>query len=106
MYKNLNVSTDSNVKKINFDLRNKVSQRITRNGSDDRLSKNSSGTKNCLSIGRKAVENEPDEYQKFKYHHYVQKSYVPTPLKAPITTWEQTQTFLIKKSTFVSSFTM
>ena len=34
MYKNLYVSADSIVKKINFDLRNKVSQRITRNGSD------------------------------------------------------------------------
>ena len=34
MYKNLYVSADSNVKKINFDLRNKVSQRITWNGSD------------------------------------------------------------------------
>ena len=34
MYKNLYVSPDSNVKKINFDLTNKVSQRITRNGSD------------------------------------------------------------------------
>ena len=34
MYKNLYVSADSNVKKINFDFRNKVSQRITRNGSD------------------------------------------------------------------------
>ena len=34
MYKYLYVSADSNVKKINFDLRNKVSQRITRNHSD------------------------------------------------------------------------
>ena len=34
MYKNLYVSADSNVKKINFDLRNKVSHRITRNCSD------------------------------------------------------------------------
>ena len=34
MYKNLHVSADSNLKKIIFDLRNKVSQRITRNGSD------------------------------------------------------------------------
>ena len=34
MFKNLCVSVDSNVKKINFDLRNKVSQRITRNASD------------------------------------------------------------------------
>ena len=34
IYKNMYVSADSNVKKINFDLRNKVSQRITRNGFD------------------------------------------------------------------------
>ena len=34
MYKNLCVSADSIVKKNNFDLRNKVSQRITRNHSD------------------------------------------------------------------------
>ena len=34
MYKSLYVSSDSNVKEINFDLRNKVSKRITRNGSD------------------------------------------------------------------------
>ena len=34
MYENMYVSADSNVKKINFDLQNKVSQRITRNGSD------------------------------------------------------------------------
>ena len=78
MYKNLYVSEDSNVKKINFDLRNKVSQRITRNASDVltyRLSKNCSMTKYCsLSIGRKAVEFDPNEYQKFKYHRYVQKS--------------------------------
>ena len=81
MYKNLYVSADSNVKNINFDLRNKVSQRITRNDSDvHRLSKNNSGTKSCLSINLKAVEFDPDEYQKFKYHHHVQKSYVPTPL--------------------------
>ena len=70
-----------------------------------RLSKNSSGTKSCLRIGREAVEFNPDEYQKFKYHRYVQKSYVPTPLRASITTWEQTQTFLIKNLTVVSSFT-
>ena len=62
-----------------------------------RFSKNSSGTKSYLSIGRKAVEFDPDEYQKFKDHRYVQKLYVPTSLRAPITTWEQTQTFLIKK---------
>ena len=41
------------------------------------------------------MEFDPDEYQKFKYHRYVQKSYVPTPLRAPRTIWEQTQTFLL-----------
>ena len=34
MYKNLYALADSNVKKINFVLRNKVSQRMTRNGSN------------------------------------------------------------------------
>ena len=34
MFKNLDVTADSNVKKINFDFRNKVSQRIAINGSD------------------------------------------------------------------------
>ena len=34
MCKNLNVYVDLSAKKINFDLRNKLSQRITRNGSD------------------------------------------------------------------------
>ena len=34
MYKNLFVAADSTVKQTNFALRNKVSQRITRNGSD------------------------------------------------------------------------
>ena len=79
MYKNLYVSADSNVKKIHFDLRNKVSQRITRNGSDVHIDYRTTavGKKSCLSIGRKAVEFDPDEYQKFKYHRYVQKSYVP-----------------------------
>ena len=43
------------------------------------------------------MEFDPDEYQKFKYRRYVQKSDVPTPLRALITTWEQTQTFLLKK---------
>ena len=73
MNKNLYVSADSNVKKINFDLRNKVSQRITRNGSvvhiEYRLSKNSSGTKTCLSIGRKAVEFDSNYY----YYYYYKK---------------------------------
>ena len=80
MYKNLHVLADSNVKNINFDLQIKVSQRITRNGSNVyiyRLSKNRSGTKICLGIGRKAAGYYPDDYQKFKYHRYGQKSYAP-----------------------------
>ena len=49
MYKNLNVSADSNAKKINFDLRNKVSQRITRNCSDEHIDyrRTDGGTKSC-----------------------------------------------------------
>ena len=67
MYKNLYVSADSNVKKINCDLRNKVSQRITRNGSDVHIGyRRTAVGKGCLSIGRKAVEFDPDEYQNFK----------------------------------------
>ena len=34
MYKNRQDAADSNVKKVNFDLRNNVSQRRTRNGFD------------------------------------------------------------------------
>ena len=49
MYKKLNVSADSNVKKINFDPRNKVSQRITRNGSDVHIDYRRT------AIGQKAV---------------------------------------------------
>ena len=37
MNKNLYVSADLNVKKINFELRNKVSQRLTRNGPDENI---------------------------------------------------------------------
>ena len=37
MYQNLYVSAGSIVKTINFNLRNKVSQRITRNGSDEHI---------------------------------------------------------------------
>ena len=49
IYKNLHVSADSNVNKINFDLRNKVSQRITRNGSDVHIDYRRT------SVGRKAI---------------------------------------------------
>ena len=49
MYTILYVSADSNVKMINFDLRNKVAQRITTNGSDVHI--------NYLrtAVGQKAV---------------------------------------------------
>ena len=64
MYKNLYVSEDSNVKKINFDLRNKVSQRITRNGSDIHIDyrRTTVGQKD-VSMPALAVEFDPDEYQ-------------------------------------------
>ena len=79
MYKNLYVSADSNVKKINFDLRNKVSQRITRNCSDVHIDyRRTAVGQKAVSVGRKAVEFDPNQYQKFKYHRYVQKSYVCT----------------------------
>ena len=44
-------------------------QRITRNGSDVQI-----GYRRT-AVGQKAVEFDPDEYQKFKYHRYVQKPY-------------------------------
>ena len=49
MYKNLYVSADSNVKKININLRNKVSPRITRNGSDEYIDYRRT------AVGQKAV---------------------------------------------------
>ena len=49
MYKNLYASADSNVKKINFGLRNKVSKRITRNGPDVHIDYRRT------AVGRKAV---------------------------------------------------
>ena len=86
------------MKKINFNLRNMVSQRITRNGSDVYIEYRSGISKWDKKLSQylaQSCEFDTDEYQKFKYHRYVQKSYVPTPLRAPITTWEQTQTFLL-----------
>ena len=49
VYINLYVSADSNVKKLYFDLRNKVSQRITRNGSDVHINYRRT------AVGQKAV---------------------------------------------------
>ena len=79
MYKNLCFSRFKWEKNRLWPPKQLVSQRIPWNGSDVytlRLSKNSSVTKICFSIGGKALEFDPDEYQKFKYHRYVQKSYV------------------------------
>ena len=108
IYKNLYVSADSNVKKINFDLRNKVSQRITRNGSDVHIDyrRTSAGQKAVSVSGAKLWNSIPMNIKNsntivtFKSHMYQHH------LRAPITTWEQTQTFLIKHSTLVRSFTM
>ena len=63
MYTNLNVSADTNGKRLTFDLRNKVSQRITRNDSDVHIDyRRKPWDKSCPSIRRKAVEFfDPDE---------------------------------------------
>ena len=61
MYKNLQVSADSNVKKINFDLRNYVSQRITRNCSDVHIDyrRTAGGQKAVLVSGAKLWNSIP-----------------------------------------------
>ena len=73
MYKNLCDSEDSNVKKINFGLRYKVSQGITRNGSDVHIDyrRTEVGQKAFLVSGANCGIRS-DEYQKFKYHRYIQ----------------------------------
>ena len=70
MYKNMSVSEVSNVKKINFDLRNKVSQRITRNGSDVHIDyrRQALGDKKLSHYRAQSCGIRSDEYQKFKYH--------------------------------------
>ena len=100
MYKNLYVSADSNMKMIIFDLRNKVSQRITRTGCDVHIDyrRTAVGQKAVSVSGAKVWNSIPVNIRNsnttvtFKSHIYV-----PTPLRAPITTWEQTQTFFNKK---------
>ena len=61
IYKNILVVADLNVKKIKYDLQNKVSLKITMNSDDYILI-----IKICFYIGRKAVEFDSDEYQKIK----------------------------------------
>ena len=77
MYKKPYVSAESNVKKTNFGLRNKVSQRITRNGSDVHIDYR------ITAVGQKAVSVSCAKLwnsmpmnimEKFKYHRYVQTS--------------------------------
>ena len=58
MYKNLYVSADSNVKKINFDLRNKVSQRITKNSSDVHIDyRRTTAGQTAVSVSRAKLWN-------------------------------------------------
>ena len=59
---------------------------------------------NGLGIGRKAVEFDPIEYHKFKYHCYVQKSYVPTSMSTKNHIGTITNLFN-KNQSFVISFT-
>ena len=42
-------------------------------------------TKSCLNTRRKAVEFDPDEYQKFEHHRNVLKSNVSTHHRVPTT---------------------
>ena len=98
MYKNLYVSADSNEKKINFDLRNKVSQRITRNGCDVHIDyrRTTVGQKAVSVSGAKLWNSIPINirysntivtFKSLMYH---------TPPRAPISIWEESQTFLKK----------
>ena len=78
IYKNLYVSADSNGKKINIDLRNKVSQRITRNGSDVHIDyrRTAAGQKNVSVSGAKLFNSIPMNIRNsntivtFKSHMY------------------------------------
>ena len=100
MYKNLHVSADSNVKNINFDLQNMVSERITINGSDVHIDyrRTALGQKAVLVSGAKLWNSIPmnirnsNTRRTFKSHVYqhLLNSW------ASITIWEQSQTFLIK----------
>ena len=78
MYKNLYVSAASNVKKINFGLRKKLSQRITRNGSDVHIDyrRTAVGQKAISVSGAKLGNSIPTNIRnsnaivKFKSHMY------------------------------------
>ena len=78
MYKNLHATADSNVKNINFDLHNKVSQRITRNGSDVHIDyrKTAMGQKAVSVSGAKLLSSIPMNIRNlntiatFKSHMY------------------------------------
>ena len=83
--------------------RNKVSQSITRNGSDVHiiisiffLSKNSCGTKSRLSIWCKAVLFNPDEYQKLKKTSLHSKVICTNTSQNTNNHIKQSQTFLLK----------
>ena len=109
IYKSLYVSADSNVKKINFDLWNKVSQRITRNGSDAHIDyrRTTVGQKAVSVSGAKLWNSIPINIRNsntivtFKSNDDYFWTLdllicTNTSYRTPITTWEQTQTFLMK----------
>ena len=107
MFKNLYVSADSNVKKINFDLRNKVSQRTTRNGSDVHIDyrKTAVGQKAVSVSGAKLWNSIPMNIRNsntsvtFKSHMYQHLLSTNNHIGT-------NPNLLNKHSTFVSSFKM
>ena len=78
MYKNFHTLADSNMKKNSFDLRNTVSQRITRNGSDLYIGyrRTAIGQKAVLVSGAKLWNSIPmnirtsNTIATFKHHMY------------------------------------
>ena len=85
IYKNLYVSADSNVKNINFDLRNKVSQRITRNCSDVHIDyrRTAVGQKTVSVSGAKLWNSIPMNIRNSSTIVTFKSRYVPTGLRAP-----------------------
>ena len=79
MYKNLHVSANWNMKEINFDLRNMVSLRITRNGSEVHIDyrRTAVGHKAVSVSGAKLWNSIPMNIRNSNTNHrYVHKSYM------------------------------
>ena len=78
MYKNLYVSADSNVKMIDLDLRNRVLQKVTRNGTDVYIDYRRTHWDKKLSQYRAQSSGyTPQLCSMLKYLRYVQNSYAP-----------------------------